>query len=75
MKKYGWLIKGAIFGLLMWLMVYVIFPNFNEAEVVEPEKHLLELLFAFPAGILWGYYRFKVLPKRLNKNKADQNKD
>ncbi len=75
MKNYAWLIKGSIFGLLMWLMVYVIFPNFNEAEVVEPEKHLLELLFAFPAGILWGYYRFKVLPKRLNKNKENSKNE
>lgn len=71
-RKYNWIIRGLIFGGLLWVLVYVIFPRFNEDQLVEPEKHLLELLFAFPAGILWAYYRFKVLPKRFNKEKEQK---
>lgn len=72
MKNYGWVVKGLFFGGLVWVLMYIIFPQFNDEQLVEPEKHLTELLFAVPAGLLWGYYRFVVLPKKMAQRDKDK---
>ena len=49
------------------MLVYIVFPQFNDEQAIEPEMHYLELIFAIPAGVLWGYYRFVILPKKMEE--------
>ena len=72
MRNKSWIFKGLIFGVLLWVLMYVIFPQFNEDQILEPENHLMELLFAIPAGLLWGYYRFVVLPRKMDKRDEEK---
>ena len=37
MKNYGWVVKGLVFGGLVWVLMYAIFPQFNDEQLVEPE--------------------------------------
>lgn len=67
MKDKSWLWRGALYGAVLWLVIYVAVPYFDAEVPLEPEKYLVHLLFAVPAGIVWGYYRFKMLPKRMKK--------
>ncbi len=67
MKNYRWMAKGIVFGLLLWILMYIVFPQFSEDQIVEPENHFKELLFAIPAGLFWGYYRFVILPKKMRE--------
>lgn len=72
-KNRAWVWKGMIFGVLLWVLMYVVFPYFNEKEVVEPGEHLAELALAIPAGILWGYYRFVVVAKKIKERRDRMN--
>lgn len=74
MSSRGWVVKGLIFGFLLWVLMFIIFPQFNDDQIVEPEKHLMELAFAFPAGLLWAYYRFKILPKKMREREEKLKK-
>jgi len=67
MKNRGWILRGIGYGLALWLIVYVAVPYMDAEVPLEPEKYWLHLLFAIPAGIAWGYYRFVILPKRMKK--------
>ena len=67
MENKSWIFRGIIFGIMLWVLVYIVFPQFNDEQALEPEKHYLELIFAIPAGILWGYYRFVILPKKMEE--------
>lgn len=66
--------KGALYGIALWLIIYVIVPYVDTEVPLEPGKYLLHLIFAIPAGIAWGYYRFIILPKRLKKFEEKQSK-
>ena len=67
MKDKSWIWKGVLYGIALWVIIYVGIPYFDAEVPMEPEKKLLHLLFAIPAGVAWGYYRFEVLPKRMEK--------
>lgn len=67
MKNKPWIWRGMLYGIALWLIIYVIVPYVDADVPLEPEKYLLHLLFALPAGIVWGYYRFVMLPKRRKK--------
>lgn len=67
MKNRSWILKGVLYGIVLWTIVYVGLPYFDPEVPMEPEAHLLHLLFAIPAGIAWGYYRFVMLPKKMKK--------
>jgi len=69
MNNKSWILKGVFYGVALWVIIYVGIPYFDEEVPLEPENKLLHLLFAVPAGIAWGYYRFVVLPKRMEKFK------
>jgi hypothetical protein len=72
MKNKGWILRGIGYGLALWLIVYVLVPYIDADVPLEPEKYWLHLLFAVPAGIAWGYYRFVMLPKRMKKRKDQE---
>lgn len=72
MEGKSWIWKGVLYGLALWLIIYIAVPYFDAEVPLEPEKYGLHLLFAIPAGIAWGYYRFKILPKRYKKFEEEE---
>lgn len=74
MKDKRWIWKGLAFGLFLWVFMYVGLPYFDEKIPLEPEKNLLHLLFALPAGIAWGYFRFVVIPKKAGRYKETEDR-
>lgn len=67
MTKIHWALKGILFMIVIWLIVYVGIPYFDTEKPMEPENNLLNLLIALPAGIGYGYYRYKYLPERMKR--------
>lgn len=67
MKNKPWIWRGILYGIALWTIVYVVVPYVDADVPLEPEKYWLHLIFAVPAGIAWGYYRFVMLPKRMKK--------
>lgn len=55
--------------VVIWLIVYVGIPYFDAEKPMEVENNLLNLLIALPAGVGYGYYRYKYLPARMKARK------
>ncbi len=69
MTKIHWALKGILFMVVIWLIVYVGIPYFDAEKPMEVENNLLNLLIALPAGVGYGYYRYKYLPARMKARK------
>lgn len=67
MTKYNWALKGILYMLVIWLIIYVGIPLFDDTKPLEPEKNLLNLVIAIPAGVAFGWYRYKYLKEKLEK--------
>ncbi len=67
MAKYSWALRGIGFMLLIWFLIYIGIPYFDETKPMEPEKNLLNLVIALPAGVAFGWYRYKYLKEKLAK--------
>ena len=75
MKISSWVWKGVLYGIALWTVLYIGIPYFDETLPIAPENHWLELIFAIPAGIAWGYYRFVVIPRKMKKFDLNQKKE
>ena len=71
MAKYKWAIKGIIFMIVIWLIIYIAIPMFDDTKPMEPEKNILNLIIAIPAGVAFGWYRYKFLKEKLEKRKEN----
>lgn len=71
MKNIHWALKGILFMIVIWLIVYIGIPYFDAEKPMAPEKNLFNLLIALPAGIAYGYYRYKYLPERIKKRREE----
>lgn len=69
MTKIHWALKGILFMVVIWLIVYVGIPYFDAEKPMEVENNLLNLFIALPAGVGYGYYRYKYLPARMKARK------
>lgn len=70
MTKYNWALKGIIYMIVIWLIIYIGIPLVDEEKPMEPEKNLLNLVIAIPAGVAFGWYRFKFLKEKLERKQG-----
>lgn len=75
MAKYNWAIKGIIFMIVIWLIIYIGIPMFDDTKPMEPEKNILNLIIAIPAGVAFGWYRYKYLKERMEKKEKPDSND
>lgn len=67
MAKYNWALKGILYMLVIWLIIYIGIPLIDDTKPMEPEKNLLNLVIAIPAGVAFGWYRYKYLKEKLER--------
>ena len=71
MAKYNWAIKGIIFMIVIWLIIYIGIPLFDDTKPMDPEQNIINLIIAIPAGVAFGWYRYKFLKEKLEKRKEN----
>jgi len=71
MQKYNWALKGILYMIVIWLIIYIGIPYFDETKPMEPEKNLWNLLIALPAGVAFGWYRYKFMKEKLEKQSRE----
>ncbi|MEC7754420.1 hypothetical protein [Roseivirga sp. UBA1976] len=72
MRKYNWAVKGVIFMLAVWLVIYIGIPYFDDTKPMEPEKNLINLIIAIPAGVAFGWYRYKYLKEKFQSKQGKE---
>lgn len=72
MTKYSWALKGVAFMFFIWFLIYIGIPYFDDAKPMEPEKNIWNLIIAIPAGVAFGWYRYKYLKERMDKRKGNK---
>lgn len=72
MTKYSWALKGITFMFFIWVLIYIGIPYFDDTKPMEPEKNIWNLIIAIPAGVAFGWYRYKYLKERLDRRKDNK---